>query len=50
MKQTKKVYYFGYMIHRLLMAVLHPRLELDDRNRYANKRTDLLWLIYFGTS
>eukprot|EP00771_Trimastix_marina_P000200 gnl/Trimastix_PCT/1207.p1 GENE.gnl/Trimastix_PCT/1207~~gnl/Trimastix_PCT/1207.p1 ORF type:complete len:1204 (+),score=452.35 gnl/Trimastix_PCT/1207:177-3614(+) len=38
--ETKKAYFFGYMIHRLLLAVLGYR-ELDDRDHYANKRLDL---------
>ncbi|KAL8468811.1 hypothetical protein ACS0TY_031855 [Phlomoides rotata] len=38
--ETKKAYYFGYVIHRLLLCVLERRAE-DDRDHYANKRLDL---------
>ncbi|XP_073299286.1 DNA-directed RNA polymerase II subunit RPB2-like [Primulina huaijiensis] len=38
--ETKKAYYFGYIIHRLLLCVLGRRPE-DDRDHYANKRLDL---------
>eukprot|EP01113_Clastostelium_recurvatum_P008475 TRINITY_DN1400_c0_g1_i1.p1 TRINITY_DN1400_c0_g1~~TRINITY_DN1400_c0_g1_i1.p1 ORF type:complete len:1169 (+),score=338.29 TRINITY_DN1400_c0_g1_i1:148-3654(+) len=37
---TKKAYYFGYIIHRLLTAALGRR-PLDDRDHFANKRLDL---------
>ncbi|KAK9814090.1 hypothetical protein WJX72_000515 [[Myrmecia] bisecta] len=38
--ETKKAYFFGYMIHRLLLVFLGRREE-DDRDHYANKRLDL---------
>eukprot|EP00894_Picocystis_sp_ML_P000240 jgi/Pico_ML_1/50757/g1911.t2 len=38
--QTKKAYYFGYIIHRLLLCALGRRKE-DDRDHYGNKRLDL---------
>lgn len=38
--ETRKAYFFGYMIHRLLQAALGRR-ELDDRDHYGNKRLDL---------
>ncbi|XP_020404031.1 DNA-directed RNA polymerase II subunit RPB2 [Zea mays] len=38
--ETKKAYYFGYIIHRLLMCALSRRAE-DDRDHYGNKRLDL---------
>lgn len=38
--ETKKAYYLGYIVHRLLLAVLGRR-ELDDRDHYGNKRLDL---------
>ncbi|KAF5934969.1 hypothetical protein HYC85_026098 [Camellia sinensis] len=38
--ETKKAYYFGYIIHRLLLCALGRRPE-DDRDHYANKRLDL---------
>lgn len=38
--ETKKAYFFGYMIHRLLLAALERR-ELDDRDHYGKKRLDL---------
>lgn len=38
--ETKKAYYLGYMVHRLLVAALGRR-ELDDRDHYGNKRLDL---------
>ena len=37
---TKKAYFFGYMIHRLLLVSL-GRQEQDDRDHYGNKRLDL---------
>ena len=40
MRGTRKAYFFGYMIHRLLLVVLGRREE-DDRDHYANKRLDL---------
>eukprot|EP00051_Salpingoeca_urceolata_P023095 m.387959 g.387959 ORF g.387959 m.387959 type:complete len:1181 (-) comp20066_c18_seq9:1399-4941(-) len=37
---TKKAYFLGYIVHRLLQAALRRR-ELDDRDHYGNKRLDL---------
>jgi len=37
---TKKAYFYGYMVHRLLLAHLQRR-DLDDRDHYGNKRMDL---------
>ena len=38
--ETKKAYFFGYVIHRLLLVALGRRDE-DDRDHYGNKRLDL---------
>ena len=38
--ETKKAFFLGYMVHRLLLAALGRR-ELDDRDHYGNKRLDL---------
>lgn len=38
--ETRKAYFLGYMVHRLLQAALGRR-ELDDRDHYGNKRLDL---------
>jgi len=38
--ETKKTYFFGYIVHRLLLAALERR-PLDDRDHYGNKRLDL---------
>jgi DNA-directed RNA polymerase II subunit RPB2 len=38
--ETRKAYFFGYVIHRLLLVALGRREE-DDRDHYANKRLDL---------
>lgn len=38
--ETRKSYFFGYMVHRLLLAALERR-ELDDRDHYGKKRMDL---------
>ena len=35
-----QAYFFGYMIHRLLLVFLGRR-EQDDRDHYSNKRLDL---------
>lgn len=35
-----QAYFFGYMIHRLLLAALERR-ELDDRDHFGKKRLDL---------
>ena len=38
--ESKKAYFFGYMIHRLLLADMERR-ELDDRDHFGKKRLDL---------
>lgn len=38
--ETKKAYFIGYMVHRLLLAALDRR-PCDDRDHYGNKRLDL---------
>ncbi|KAJ3223345.1 DNA-dependent RNA polymerase II [Clydaea vesicula] len=38
--ETRKAYFFGYMIHRLLLASLERR-ETDDRDHFGKKRLDL---------
>lgn len=38
--ESKKAFFFGYMIHRLLLATLERR-ELDDRDHFGKKRLDL---------
>ena len=38
--ESKKAYFFGYMIHRLLLAATERR-ELDDRDHFGKKRLDL---------
>jgi DNA-directed RNA polymerase II subunit RPB2 len=38
--ESKKAFYFGYMIHRLLLCALERR-ELDDRDHFGKKRLDL---------
>ena len=38
--ETQKAYFFGYVIHRLLLVALGRREE-DDRDHYGNKRLDL---------
>ncbi|KAI3386255.1 hypothetical protein SNEBB_000353 [Seison nebaliae] len=38
--ETRKAYFLGYMVHRLLQISLGRR-ELDDRDHYGNKRLDL---------
>lgn len=38
---TKKAYFLGYMIHRLLLVVLNRR-ECDDRDHYANKHVEMV--------
>ena len=38
--ETKKAYFFGYIIHRLLSTVLGRR-DFDDRDHFGNKRMDL---------
>lgn len=39
-QHVKKAYFFGYMVHRLLLAALERR-ELDDRDHFGKKRLDL---------
>ncbi|KAF2273412.1 DNA-dependent RNA polymeras-like protein II second largest subunit [Westerdykella ornata] len=39
-QETKKAFFFGYMIHRLLQCVLGRRDE-DDRDHFGKKRLDL---------
>lgn len=39
-QNTKKAFFFGYMVHRLLLAALERR-ELDDRDHFGAKRLDL---------
>ncbi|CEQ40581.1 SPOSA6832_02221, partial [Sporobolomyces salmonicolor] len=39
-QNTKKAFFFGYMVHRLLLAALGRR-ELDDRDHFGAKRLDL---------
>ncbi|KAI3641373.1 hypothetical protein MIR68_000503 [Amoeboaphelidium protococcarum] len=38
--ESKKAFFFGYMINRLLQCALERR-ELDDRDHFAKKRLDL---------
>ncbi len=38
--ETRKAFFLGYMIHKLLNAALE-RSELDDRDHYGKKRLDL---------
>ncbi|KAK1218966.1 DNA-dependent RNA polymerase II [Marasmius sp. AFHP31] len=38
--ESKKAYFFGYMIHRLLLTALERR-ELDDRDHFGKQRLDL---------
>ncbi|KAJ3615954.1 hypothetical protein Zmor_012164 [Zophobas morio] len=38
--ETRKAFFFGYIIHRLLLAALGRR-ECDDRDHFGNKRIDL---------
>ncbi|XP_071485515.1 DNA-directed RNA polymerase II subunit RPB2 [Diadema setosum] len=38
--ETKKAYFLGYCVHRLLLATIGRR-EVDDRDHYGNKRLDL---------
>lgn len=38
--ETRKSYFLGYMVHRLLEGALGRR-QLDDRDNYGNKRLDL---------
>ncbi|KAJ0693573.1 DNA-directed RNA polymerase II subunit RPB2 [Helianthus annuus] len=45
--EAKKAYYFGYIIHRLLLCALGRRAE-DDRDHYGNKRIDLAGPLFGG--
>ena len=38
--ETKKAYFYGYIIHKLLKTALSRR-QVDDRDHYGNKRLDL---------
>jgi len=38
--ETKKAYFLGYVVHRLLQTALRRR-DFDDRDHYGNKRLDL---------
>ncbi|PVU92434.1 hypothetical protein BB559_003718 [Furculomyces boomerangus] len=38
--ETRKSFFFGYMVHRLLLCALERR-EQDDRDHYGKKRMDL---------
>ena len=38
--ETRKAFFLGYMVHRLLYTVLGRR-SYDDRDHYGNKRLDL---------
>ena len=38
--ESRKAYFFGYMVHRLLLAAMERR-ELDDRDHFGKKRLDL---------
>ncbi|KAJ3200082.1 DNA-dependent RNA polymerase II [Entophlyctis luteolus] len=38
--ETRKAFFFGYMIHRLLLAALQRR-DFDDRDHFGKKRLDL---------
>jgi len=39
-QMSRKAYFLGYVVNRVLMCSLHRRGE-DDRDHYANKRLDL---------
>lgn len=39
-EETKKAFFFGYLIHKLLQTVLRRR-NIDDRDHFGNKRLDL---------
>jgi len=38
--ETKKAYYLGYIVHRLLLCTMGRRSE-DDRDHFGNKRMDM---------
>lgn len=46
-QETKKAYFFGYMIHRLLAAALERR-DFDDRDHFGKKRLDLAGALLGG--
>ncbi|KAI9330089.1 DNA-directed RNA polymerase II subunit RPB2 [Obelidium mucronatum] len=39
-QESRKAFFFGYMIHRLLLAALQRR-DFDDRDHFGKKRLDL---------
>ncbi|KAJ3066659.1 DNA-dependent RNA polymerase II [Podochytrium sp. JEL0797] len=39
-QESRKAFFFGYMIHRLLLAALKRR-DFDDRDHFGKKRLDL---------
>jgi DNA-directed RNA polymerase beta subunit len=41
--ETKKAYFIGYIVHKLLMSSIGARRP-DDRDHYAQKRLDLVRL------
>lgn len=43
--ETKKAYFLGYMVNRILQAGLGRRGE-DDRDHYGNKRMDLGTILF----
>ncbi|KAJ3191549.1 DNA-dependent RNA polymerase II [Irineochytrium annulatum] len=45
--EGRKAYFFGYMIHRLLLAALERR-DLDDRDHFGKKRLDLAGVLMSG--
>ncbi|CAM9537504.1 unnamed protein product, partial [Ectocarpus sp. 13 AM-2016] len=45
--EAKKVFFLGYMVHKLLMCSL-GRLEEDDRDHYGKKRLDLAGALLAG--
>ena len=45
--ESKKAFFFGYMINRLLMCALERR-ELDDRDHFGKKRLDLAGALLGG--
>eukprot|EP01012_Entosiphon_sulcatum_P057824 TRINITY_DN8168_c0_g1_i1.p1 TRINITY_DN8168_c0_g1~~TRINITY_DN8168_c0_g1_i1.p1 ORF type:complete len:1204 (-),score=175.67 TRINITY_DN8168_c0_g1_i1:20-3631(-) len=44
---TKKTFFLGYMVHRLLQCALGRRME-DDRDFYGNKREDMAGVLLAG--
>lgn len=45
--ETRKAFFFGYMIHRLALVALNRR-ELDDRDHFGKKRLDLAGSLLSG--